>query len=202
MESNEGIKFIMENLKQVINSEKNNLINYDRISIILISSSNTKKNEIVLYLLVKESKEDRMTIEKIIDSDFDIRNLEFINFLSLIDSELQKNTREIENKIKDLVKKEEMEESIENLKDDIEKEYISYRGALGAWGLIAAILTVALTAMMLLIRDLTGTTMYIEGLRQFTLEDIIKVSILAGITIYVVSFVMQFISKRLGISKQ
>ena len=160
-----------------------------------INLHNRAENRGIVMNAKRDSCENRDEPKRVED-EFTI-----IGFSPWVGSELLNVARDLEFKLRNLVKKDEMKDIIEKQKEDFEKNYISYKGALGAWGLIAALLTVALTVIMLIIRDLLGVVMVIEGVRQFTLKEIMEVSTLAGITIYVVSSGVRFVSKRLGISR-
>jgi len=132
-----------------------------------------------------------------------------IGYSPWIGSEFQDIANKVEEKAKDLVMKNEMEEKIQQINNKIniqgsnnEKTYISYKDAITSWGLFATMLTLVLTILMIFIRDLTGAPIKIPGEKFLTLKEVILLGVIAGSAMIVIYHMGIFILKRFGIIKK
>lgn len=147
-----------------------------------------------------EEKENNTKIEE---------KFSLIGYSPWIGSEFQDIANKVEEKAKDLVMKNEMDEKIQQINNRIdiqesnnEKTYISYKDAITSWGLFATMLTLVLTVLMIFIRELIGEPIEISEGKFLTMKEIIILGAIAGSAMIVVYQLGIFTLKRLGIIKK
>jgi hypothetical protein len=133
-----------------------------------------------------------------------------IGFSPWIGNRFQKVASELEDQVRDLVRIKDLEEILQKQEADIEKKYISYKDSIIAWGLFASLLTVTLTAIVLIVRELAGVSIPIQPSfpanvvadtqpTSLTLGVIMKFAILCSIMILALVNGGKFVLKRLGL---
>lgn len=129
-----------------------------------------------------------------------------IGFSPWIGEAFQDVAKELEEKTRNFVRKGEFQMEFEKVKkaihdqdSEIEKRYISYKDAFQAWGLFAAILTVVLTVIVLVIKDISGVTVVVPEVRQLTLKEVVEMGTVIGAASLVFYHMAQFILKRIGL---
>lgn len=127
-----------------------------------------------------------------------------IGFSPWIGSKLQDVAKKFEEKARNLVRNEqlnneikEINKSINKQKADIEKTYISYKDVIPAWGLLATMITFSLTFILVVIQELFNTTIIVPEIRQMTLKDVVLIGFVIGMAAILSYHLLKFIWKTL-----
>jgi hypothetical protein len=129
-----------------------------------------------------------------------------IGFSPWIGEAFQEVAKELEEKTRNFVRKGELQTELQKVEKalydrdlEIEKRYISYKDAFQAWGLFAAMLTVVLTVIVLVIKDISGVTIVVPEIRQLTLREAVEMGAVIGVVSVVFYHIILFILKRIGL---